>query len=82
MAKRTFEDAMKGLEQIVRDLETGDLPLEVALKKFEEGIQLSKLCSKKLDETEKKITILLEDQKGQLSESVFGTGINSDDDAG
>ena len=69
MAKKTFEDAMKALEQIVRDLETGDLPLEVAFKKFEEGIQLSKFCSQKLDETEKKISILLEDEKGDLIES-------------
>ena len=54
MAKRTFEQSMKQLEQIVQELESGDLPLEKAIKKFEEGIQLSKSCSKMLDETEKK----------------------------
>ena len=71
MAKKTFEDAMRSLEQIVQELEDGDLALEAALKKFEEGVQLSKFCSQKLDETEKKITILLEDQKGNLIEKPY-----------
>ena len=71
MAKQTFEKAMKQLEQIVQDLETGDLLLEKAIKKFEEGVQLSKFCSEQLDETEKKITILLQDQAGNVSEHPF-----------
>ena len=71
MAKLTFEKAMKQLEQIVQELETGDLPLERAIKKFEEGVQLSKLCSEQLDETEKRITVLLQDQAGNVSEKPF-----------
>ena len=71
MAKKTFEQAMKQLEQIVQDLESGDMPLEKAIKTFEEGIALSKFCSKKLDETEKRITILMQDAEGNLSESPF-----------
>ena len=71
MAKKTFEQSMKQLEQIVQELESGDLPLEKAIKKFEEGVQLSKFCSKKLDETEKKITILLQDQEGNILEKPF-----------
>ncbi|MBW1698251.1 MAG: exodeoxyribonuclease VII small subunit [Deltaproteobacteria bacterium] len=71
MATKTFEDAMKELEQIVQELESGDLPLEKALKKFEDGVELSKFCSRKLDETEKKITILLEDQDKTLMEKPF-----------
>jgi exodeoxyribonuclease VII small subunit len=71
MAKKTFEQAMKQLEQIVQDLESGDLALEKALKKFEEGIQLSQFCAKKLDETEKKITLLVEDEQGNVAESPF-----------
>ena len=59
--KKTFEDAMKQLEQIVKDLETGDMPLEKAIKKFEEGIKISKYCSDKLGESEKKITQLIGD---------------------
>ena len=71
MAKQTFEKAMKKLEQIVQELESGDQPLEGAVKKFEEGIKLSRYCSEKLDETEKKINILLKDQKGDLFEKPF-----------
>jgi len=62
---------MKKLEQIVQELESGDLPLEEAMQKFEEGIKLSRLCSEKLDATEKKITLLLQDKKGNVSEKPF-----------
>jgi exodeoxyribonuclease VII small subunit len=65
MAKKTFETAMKQLEQIVQDLETGDMPLEKAIKKFEEGIQISRYCSEKLDESEKRITLLMRDSDGK-----------------
>ena len=61
MAKQTFENAMKRLEAIVEELESGDLALDEALKKFQEGVKLSKLCANKLDETEKKVSILLKD---------------------
>jgi len=77
MAKKTFEQSMKQLEQIVQDLESGDLALEKAIKKFEEGIQLTKFCAKKLDETEKKITLLVEDEQGNVAESPFPS--NDDD---
>ena len=73
MAKKTFEQAMKQLEQIVQDLESGDMPLEKAIKKFEEGIQLSKYCTSKLDESEKKITILMKDATGEVSEAPYAT---------
>ena len=71
MAKKTFEQAMKQLEQIVQDLESGDMPLEKAIKTFEDGIQLSKFCSEKLDETEKRITILMQSPDGEFSEAPF-----------
>ncbi|UCD32576.1 MAG: exodeoxyribonuclease VII small subunit [Desulfobacterales bacterium] len=73
MAKKTFEQAIQKLEQIVQELEYGDQPLEKALNKFEEGVKLSKFCSEKLDETEKKVTILLQDQKGNLFEKPFSS---------
>jgi len=69
---------MQQLEQIVQDLESGDQPLETAIAKFEEGIRLSKLCSQKLDETEKRITILLKDQGGGITESPFPSGDTRD----
>ena len=71
MASQTFEIAMKKLEKIVQELEAGDLPLEKALKKFEEGVKLSKFCSEKLDETEKRVSILLQDEEGHVSEAPF-----------
>ena len=71
MAKMIFETAMNQLEQIVNELESGNLSLEDSIKKFEEGIKLSKFCSTKLDETEKKITLLLKDQDGNVIEKPF-----------
>ena len=70
MAKKTFEMAMKQLEQIVQDLETGDMPLEKAIKKFEEGIRVSKYCSEKLDESEKRITLLMRDSDGHNASEI------------
>jgi len=80
MAKQTFEKAMKKLEQIVNELESGDQPLEKAIKKFEEGVQLSKFCAEKLDETEKRVTILLQDQKGDYFEKPFSEENDSEYD--
>ncbi|MGB5158481.1 exodeoxyribonuclease VII small subunit [Desulfobacterium sp. N47] len=71
MAKIIFETAMNQLEQIVNELESGNLSLEDSIKKFEEGIKLSKYCSAKLDETEKKISLLLEGQDGNITEKEF-----------
>lgn len=71
MSKKTFEKAMMALEQIVKELETGDLPLEKAFEKFEEGVKLSKFCSEKLNETEKRVTLLLKDQEGDVLKQPF-----------
>ena len=80
MANQTFEKAMNKLEQIVQELESADLPLEKAIKKFEEGVQLSKFCSEKLDETEKKLTILLKDQNGRVYDKPFISESKSDNE--
>ncbi|MFA6009435.1 MAG: exodeoxyribonuclease VII small subunit [Desulfobacteraceae bacterium] len=74
MAKKNFELSMEQLERIVSDLESGDLSLEDSIKKFEEGIKLSKMCSKMLDETEKKILMLVQDSDGNVSEVPFNDG--------
>lgn len=71
MAKMTFENAMKALEEIVKELETGEPPLEEAFKKFKEGVKLSKFCSETLNETEKQVKLLLEDQEGNVLEQPF-----------
>jgi exodeoxyribonuclease VII small subunit len=71
MAKKSFEQALKLLEQIVVELESGDLPLEQALRKFEEGMELSRFCAQKLEETERKITQLIQEGDGAVVEKPF-----------
>ncbi|MDP6682952.1 MAG: exodeoxyribonuclease VII small subunit [Desulfobacterales bacterium] len=77
MAKQNFENAMQKLEEITKELEVGELPLEKALQRFEEGVKLSKFCSEKLEETEKRVTILLEGMDGDILEKPFLTGNNT-----
>ena len=59
---------MKALESIVEELENKDLTLDEALKKFQQGMKLSTFCAKKLDETEKKVTQLIESDSGSVEE--------------
>jgi exodeoxyribonuclease VII small subunit len=61
----TFEAAMEQLEKIVQRLEEGDVPLEQAINLYQEGIQLSKLCNEKLQNVEKKMDQVM-DQNGQV----------------
>ena len=65
-----FETKMIDLEKIVTELETGNLSLEDSLNKFEEGMKISKDCSKLLEDAEKRITIILE-KNGELKEEDF-----------
>ena len=60
----SFEDALKRLEEIVQRMESGDLALEDSLGLFEEGVRLTRVCSQRLDEAEKKIELLTRDEKG------------------
>lgn len=63
MAGKKFEEALKELEEIVRKMESGDLTLEKSLKSFEEGVRLSRFCSKRLDEAERRVEILLKNEE-------------------
>ncbi|HDS08904.1 MAG TPA: exodeoxyribonuclease VII small subunit [Firmicutes bacterium] len=63
----TFEDAFRRLEEIVEQLESGDLTLEQSLEKFEEGIKLSRICTEKLENAQKKIEVLMKDSDGKFS---------------
>ena len=72
MAKANFEENMNKLETIVEDLEKGDLNLDDSVKKFEEGIKISKECNEMLEEAEKKITILLQKDE-KIEEKEFTT---------
>lgn len=71
MEEKSFEDNLKELEEIAKNLESGNLNLEEAIKEFEKGMALSKKCTEKLDEAEKKINILVQDENGNLTEESF-----------
>ena len=60
-AKKTIdlEKALTDLEELVEELESGDLPLEKAMKKFEDGIKLTRGCQAALKDAEQKVEILL-----------------------
>ncbi|APB30821.1 MULTISPECIES: exodeoxyribonuclease VII small subunit [Vagococcus] len=62
--KQTFEESMEELEQIIKGLESGDVPLETALEKFQRGVELSKECQKTLANAEKTLTKVMS-QDGQ-----------------
>ena len=66
-----FEDALQRLEQIVDQLEAGELPLEQSLKVFEEGVALARHCAKYLEEAEKRIELLTKDESGLLKVEPF-----------
>lgn len=69
--KKNFEQSLQELEAIVDEIESGDLPLETALKKFETGVKLSAACAEKLNEAEKKISLLLKNSDGNYAETPF-----------
>ena len=68
---RTFEVSLEALEQIVRQLEDGDLPLEKSLELFEQGIRLSRECQDRLSQAERRIEILLRDNQGKPVAAAF-----------
>ena len=68
--ENSFEEKIESLENIVSKLEKGDLNLDDSMAQFEEGMKLSQECSKILEDAEKKITILLE-QDGKMEEEDF-----------
>ena len=82
MAKERFEDSLNKLEKIVSKLEEGEIPLEESLKLFEEGIRLSRLCSQKLDEVERKVEILLRGKDGSLGPVPFDPSVPSGSGSG
>ena len=80
MADMKFEEALKKLEKIVQDLEDGDLPLDEALGRYEEGIKLSKACAKKLEVAKKKVEILLKNEDGSVELKEFDEKTTADDE--
>ncbi len=76
--KKSFEQNLEELEKIVAEIESGDLPLESALKKFETGMKLTAACAEKLNEAEKKITLLLKNSAGEAVETPFSSDEDTD----
>lgn len=70
MKEINFEETMQRLEQITAELEKGELTLDESVKKFEEGIKLSKECNKILEDSEKRINILI-NEDGNITEDNF-----------
>jgi len=68
---KTFEASLEALEQIVHELERGDLPLEKSLELFEQGIHLSRQCQERLSQAERRIEVLLRDNQGRPVVSAF-----------
>ncbi len=82
----SFEEALGRLEEIVQRMEGEDLSLEESLRLFEEGVRLTRLCAKRLDEAQRKIEILTRDEKGDVRSTVvspetFEEQIDGDHDA-
>jgi len=71
MGEIKFEKAIQRLEKIVDDLEKGEMDIDKSLEIFEEGIKMSRVCSKKLSEAEAKIEKLTKNQKGELVTELF-----------
>lgn len=69
--EKSFEELMATLENIVQTLEKGDLNLDESVAKFEEGMTISKECNKMLENSEKRISILLENSDGEMEEKNF-----------
>ena len=76
MATISFENALKKLEESVRKLEDGSLNLEEALKAFEDGIQWSRQCHSRLADAEKRVEILLNTDKEEMTQVAFDLGVD------
>lgn len=71
MAAEKFETSLKKLEEVVRRLEGGALSLDDSLKAFEEGVRHAAFCSRKLDEAERRVEVLLKRKDGGFDRKPF-----------
>lgn len=72
--KESFEQSLGRLEEIVKKLEGGELPLEESLKLYEEGTKLSRECIERLDQAERRIEMLGKDSDGNAVTTEIGDG--------
>ncbi len=73
-ADMPYEQAVSELESVVSLLEGGDLTLEDSIKMFERGVSLVRLCNKRLDDIEKRITLLVEGKDGAVEKDFLPEG--------
>ena len=71
MKNLSFEEAMKNLEDVVNELESGELTLDKSIEKFKKGIELSNHCNELLEDAEKTVSILIADADGNMKEENF-----------
>lgn len=69
---KDFETSLKKLEEIVKELEEGELTLEQSLERYEQGVALARFCSSKLEEAEKRIELLQIDMNGEPRKDAEG----------
>ncbi len=71
MTTPSFEKALEDLEKIVEKLEKGGLSLSESLSQFEKGVKLARFLREELEKAEKKVSVLLKDEKGKVKEEPF-----------
>ncbi len=76
---KDFESALKSLEEIVVQLEAGDLTLDRALELFEDGIKISRFCSSKLEEAERKVEVLMKAADGTMKGTPFSEDVEGNE---
>lgn len=81
-ATLTFEKALAELEQIVAKLEKGGISLNESLALFEKGVKMSRFLRAELDKAERKVEILLKDEKGNLKPEDFEAGTGDEEEPG
>ena len=69
-----FEESLKRLEKVVEELEGGSLTLELSLKRYEEGVRLAQQLSKRLEQAQRRVEILMKDGAGELTAQPFENG--------
>ena len=71
MKNMTYESAMTELKKLSDDLESGELSLDESLEVYAKAIELIKLCNKKLQDTQKQMTVLVQTFEGEMKEGPF-----------
>ena len=71
MARKSFEEELESLESLVEELDRGELGLEQAIKKYEQGVRAYRRCKRYLAQARKKIEILLQDAEGNVDTAPF-----------